>query len=302
MKIALKTLLIVWKIIVGFFLTYAVVFALVGTYSLFYLYNYISKPLKEVKLLQKSNPPQSRYMAKFKKELQSKKEPDSLLHSIVPLDSISPHLIKAVIAAEDDGFYIHPGFDLSAMLRAFEHNKTKNRISHGASTITQQMAKNFFVGGEKNFQRKYMELVYTILMEKYLGKDRILELYLNYAQWGKNIFGCEAASQFYYKKPSKHLTIDQASRLAAVLAKPSKLNPHYTKSQFIQKRLRVIGDNMYRKSQITETTYTDLTGTDSLVLWRNSKSKNSFKDSIQTLRNPEKHKKGISPGNTRRTY
>lgn len=208
-------------------------------------------------------------MKRHRQSLREAGETDTLLQTFVPLDSISPVLKKAVLAAEDDGFYTHPGFDPTAMLKAFEHNKAKNRIKRGASTITQQMAKNLFVGDKKNFERKYFELVYTILMERYLGKERILEIYLNYAQWGKHIFGCEAASQFYYNKSCTHLSVDQASRLAAVLAKPSKLNPHYMKSTYIQKRLRVIGDNLYRRHQIDDSTYVSMAKTDSLIRLKN---------------------------------
>ena len=108
-------------------------------------------------------------------------------------------------------------------------------------------------------------------METFLGKERILELYLNYAQWGKHIFGCEAASQYYFSKPCNNLTADQAARLAAVLAKPHKLNPHYTKSILLNKRLRVIGDNLYRRHMINDSMYTFLTGTDSLIHVINNK-------------------------------
>lgn len=199
-----------------------------------------------------------------------------------PLDSIPQTLIKAVLAAEDDGFYMHPGFDLVAILHAYEYNKSKNKFKRGASTITQQMAKNIFTGGEKSFSRKYNELAYTVLMEAILGKDRILELYLNYAQWGKNIFGCEAASHYYYKKSCKDLTITQCSRLAAVLAKPARLNPHSTKSILLQKRLKVIGNNLYYKKIIDDTTYVGLTGSDSLVVLK--QIKRHKKDSLTALK------------------
>lgn len=265
MKILIKTLKIIWKVIKGIFLTYAVLFSLVFTTLLILSALYISRPFFEVKKLKTKNPDQTLYMATCKQILRDSGEVDTLMHIFIPLDSIPPILIKAVIAAEDDGFYIHPGFDIGAIAKAYEHNRAKNRIKHGASTITQQMAKNLFVGGKKQFNRKYLELIYSILMEKYLGKDRILELYLNYAQWGKNIFGCEAASQYYYKKSSKNLDLDQATRLAAVLAKPCKLNPHYTKSILLKKRLRVIGDNLYRRHIIDDSTYINVAETDSLI-------------------------------------
>jgi len=271
-KVFWKTVKIIWKVIKGIFLTYAVLFSLALTTGLILLALYISKPFFEVKKLKTENPKETLYMSTCKQMLRDSGDVDTLMHLFVPLDSISPILVKAVIAAEDDGFYIHPGFDLAAIVQAYEANRAKNRIKHGASTITQQMAKNLFVGGEKRFSRKYRELAYTILMESMLGKERILELYLNYAQWGKNIFGCEAASQYYYKKSCKKINLDEATRLAAVLAKPYTLNPHYTKSVLLKKRLRVIGDNLYRRHIIDDSTYITVAETDSLIHIIKSKS------------------------------
>ena len=272
MKLVIKTIKIIWKIVKGVFLAYAVLFSVVFTTLLILLALYISRPILAVKKLKIENPEQTLFMSTYKQTLRDSGEVDTLRHIFVPLDSISPILIKAVIAAEDDGFYIHPGFDINAIAKAYEHNREKNKLTHGASTLTQQMAKNLFVGGEKKFSRKYHELFYTILMESILGKERILELYLNYAQWGKNIFGCEAASLNYYNKSCKNINLDQAIRLAAVLAKPCTLNPHYTKSILLKKRLRVIGDNLYRRHIIDDTTYIKVAETDSLIHIIKSKS------------------------------
>jgi len=288
LKIVLKILRITGKIIAGIFLTYAVIFAIAGTTAIIVACRYISKPVLEVKKLKDENPVETRYMTKCREMLKDSTGSDSLLHAFVPLDSISPVLVKAVIAAEDDGFYIHPGFDLVAILNAYEYNRTKNRLKHGASTITQQMAKNLFVGGDKTFTRKYQELAYTILMETILGKERILELYMNYAQWGKNIFGCEAAAQYYFGKSCTKLTVDQAARLAAVLAKPNRLNPHYTKSILLNKRLRVIGDNLYRRHIINDSLYIHIAGTDSLIHVLNAKRLNSASKQCLLKNNPEK--------------
>ncbi len=305
-EITLKTLKIIWNIIKAIFLTYAVLFSIICTVLGIYIGLSIAKPIIEVKKLRTMNPVKTLYMSNYLNTLQNKDKEATLEHVFVPLDSISLFLIKSVLAAEDDGFYTHPGFDLAAILRAFEHNMGKNRLSHGASTITQQMAKNIFVGGEKSFTRKYRELAYTILMESILGKDRILELYLNYAQWGKNIFGCEAAAQHYYKKSAKNLSINQATRLAAILAKPCKLNPHYQKSIFIKKRLRVIGDNLYRRHIINDSTYIDLAGTDSLIFVLKKKSQTDsvkFDTSLaHTHSNNYTIKKAIARDSVQRQY
>ncbi len=265
MKILIKVLIIIWKIIKGIFLTYAVLFSVTLTAFIVYTALYVSKPFLAVKKLKTENPVQTLYMKTYRHGLHTSKQNDTLMHSFVSLDSIPSVLIKAVIAAEDDGFYTHPGFDLVAIIGAYEYNREKNGMRRGASTITQQLAKNLFAGGEKKYTRKYVELAYTVLLENVLGKDRILELYLNYAQWGKNIFGCEAASQYYYKIPCKSLTFDQAVRLAAILAKPCKSNPHNENSIFINKRMRVIGDNLYRRHTIDDSTYVKVAKTDSLI-------------------------------------
>ncbi len=259
-----KLLRIVWKVTKGFFLAYAVIFSVAATAALAWGAIVISKPILAVKKLQTSNPHETLYMRLQKKELRKENKSDSLAHDFVPLDSISEYLIHAVLAAEDDGFYMHPGIDLQAIARAIDYNDKKNRHAHGASTITQQMAKNLFAGGEKSFKRKYRELVYSLLMEFFLGKDRILELYLNYAQWGENIFGAGAAARHYYSRSPAELTFSQSTRLAAVLAMPEKLSPHYTQSSFLQKRLRVIANNLYLRGKIGDQGFTAIAGADIL--------------------------------------
>jgi len=264
---------IIVSILIGIYITirtvlvmYAVLFTLVATFFIIKGYNYfndtIMKPVNEVKALKTENPVESAYMSQYRQELRSKKENDSLTIKFVPLDSISKTLIYAVLAVEDDGFYTHPGFSLDAIAEAIEYNKTAPaKRQHGASTITQQLAKNLFLSPEKSFERKIKELGYTLLMEKYLGKDRILELYMNYAQWGKNIFGCEAAANIYYKKPSKNLTLTESARMAACLSMPSKLTPYHTKSVYMGKRVAIIAGNMYLRKRIDDAGYFSLTGT-----------------------------------------
>jgi monofunctional biosynthetic peptidoglycan transglycosylase len=243
---------------------YAVLFTLAATFLLvkgyFYFNEKIMAPLNEVKLLKTQNPDESAYMSQYREELRLKGEADTLVWKFVPLDSISKTLIAAVLAAEDDGFYTHPGISLDAIVEAIEYNRAANSLKRGASTITQQLAKNLFLSPEKSFERKVKEFGYTLLMEKYLGKDRILELYLNYAQWGKNIFGCEAAANVYYRKSSLNLTLTESARMAACLAMPARITPHYTKSGFMAKRVAVIANNMYIRNKIDDAGYTALTG------------------------------------------
>jgi monofunctional glycosyltransferase len=247
----------IWFVIKGMCLLYAVVFSIAGTLAFVAVYQFLISPLRQVKALQYSNPKETAYMSRYRATLRL---PDTLVQKFVPLDSISKELRQAVIAAEDDGFYTHPGIDIEAILAALETNRYQNEIKLGGSTITQQLAKNLFLTNDKSYQRKYRELVYALLLEKYLGKDRILELYLNYAQWGKTVFGCEAAARLYFRKPCGELTQNEAALLAAVLAKPKKVSPVNPNSSFIEQRVAVIASNLYLHHLIDDTGYTNLTG------------------------------------------
>jgi monofunctional glycosyltransferase len=260
LKIVLLVLNILWKTVKAIVLTYAVLFSVAGTIALIVAYNYVTTPIKEVKWLKKHNPVETAYMISYRKELRDSSFNDTLSHIFVPFDSISPHLKSAVLAAEDDGFYTHPGFDIEAILAAYEYNKVKGKVKRGASTITQQLAKNLFLDDSRNFERKFRELAYTVLMEKYLGKERILELYLNYAQWGKNTFGCQAASKQFYKKPAIALNRMESARLAAVLAMPTRVSPNNSHSTFITRRIAVIANNLYLHHAIDDSGFFNLTG------------------------------------------
>jgi monofunctional biosynthetic peptidoglycan transglycosylase len=143
----------------------------------------------------------------------------------VPLSNISPFLVKAVLIAEDDKFWSHEGFDYEAIQKALERDMKARRLKFGGSTITQQLSRNLYLSPEKSLLRKIREAIITWRMEKTLSKRRILELYLNLVEWGDGIFGVEAASRHYYKKPSSELSPQEAAQLAAVLPNPRKYNP-----------------------------------------------------------------------------
>jgi monofunctional biosynthetic peptidoglycan transglycosylase len=259
-KIVLFVLKIFWKTIKVIVLTYAVLFSVAGTIALFVAYNYVTTPIREVKWLKTHNPVETAYMISYRQELRDSSLSDTLNHIFVPFDSISPSLKSAVLAAEDDGFYTHPGFDIEAILAAYEYNKVKGKVKRGASTITQQLAKNLFLDDSRNFERKFRELAYTVLMEKYLGKQRIFELYLNYAQWGKNTFGCQAASKQYFKKPVIALNRMESARMAAVLAMPTRVSPTNSHSTFLTRRIAVIANNLYLHHAIDDSGFFNLTG------------------------------------------
>ncbi len=137
----------------------------------------------------------------------------------MPLDRISPYLVKAVIASEDDKFCTHHGFDWQAIDKAMAQNQ-KSRTLRGASTISQQTAKNLFLPTSRTWVRKGFEAYFTVLLETLWPKRRILEVYLNVVEWGPQTFGAEAASKMDFGKPAAALNAREAARLAAILPNP----------------------------------------------------------------------------------
>ena len=143
----------------------------------------------------------------------------------VALNNIPYILRQTVIIAEDGRFYQHQGVDFKAIRNAWDYNLSHMKVRYGASTISQQTAKNLFLSNERNLLRKWHELILTWQMEKRLSKDRILELYLNIAQFGPGIFGVQAASYYYWGKPIWAINRRQAAELAASLPSPTMNNP-----------------------------------------------------------------------------
>jgi monofunctional biosynthetic peptidoglycan transglycosylase len=184
-----------------------------------------------------------------------------------PYTQISDKLKRAVIASEDDGFVNHDGVDWNALEKAWQKNtKTEEQASKaqaknpskpvakaapstakpvkppkvvGGSTITQQLAKNLFLSGERTLLRKGQEFVLTLLLEAILDKQRILEIYLNSVEWGEGVFGAEAAAQHYYRKPAAQLSAYEAARLAVILPRP-KYFEKLPNSNYVAGRAEVI--------------------------------------------------------------
>ena len=144
-----------------------------------------------------------------------------LTRDYVSIDNMSPNIRLAVIASEDQLFMDHNGFDFKSIEKAMKHNR-KSKSLHGASTISQQVAKNVFLWQGGGYFRKGLEVYFTFLIEKVWGKRRILETYLNVAEMGDGIFGAEAAAQHYFHKPAKNLTRTEAAMIAACLPNPKK--------------------------------------------------------------------------------
>lgn len=138
--------------------------------------------------------------------------------------AIAPSLRRAVLAAEDDRFYLHFGFDLEEIQNAIDRAKRGRRL-RGASTLTQQVAKNLFLWEGRSFIRKGYEAYLTVVLEVCLPKDRILDLYLNLAEWGDGVFGAEAAARAHFKKSARALTPMESARLAAILPSPRRWSP-----------------------------------------------------------------------------
>lgn len=245
-----KTIMVLLNAIFIILCLYAITLSIGVTYAGYKTYEYLNEIYEEVAQYKDENPVESNFM----KAMRDSSSDTSLVihHKFVPLDSMSKPLINAVLAAEDAGFYLHPGIDLAAVAAAIQTNKARGKNVFGGSTITQQLAKNLFLSSERSWERKAKELAYAFLMEKLYGKDRILELYMNYAQWGKNIFGIGAACEVYYKRSPIQIGYDQSIRLASVLAKPSRYTPYSNKSLFLAKRRRVIVENLYLSRKVNE--------------------------------------------------
>jgi monofunctional biosynthetic peptidoglycan transglycosylase len=143
-----------------------------------------------------------------------------LQHQWVDYDRTSMHLKRAIIAAEDAKFVDHEGFDWEGIQRALEKNQRRGKVVAGGSTITQQLAKNLFLTGDRSLLRKGQEAIITAMLEAAMDKRRILEIYLNVVEWGEGVFGAEAASRYYFGVPAAGITARQAARLAAMLPRP----------------------------------------------------------------------------------
>lgn len=145
-----------------------------------------------------------------------------LKHDWVSLDEISKHMPLAVVCSEDQNFMNHSGFDMKAIERSIDASKRGNRRLRGASTISQQTAKNVFLWPGRSWVRKGFEVYFTVLIEFVWGKERIMEVYLNSIEMGKGIYGAEAAARFYWKTSAKNLTRTQAAAIAAILPNPRR--------------------------------------------------------------------------------
>ncbi len=164
-------------------------------------------------------------------------------------EEISPNMMQAVIAAEDQNFMNHFGLDFAAMKKAYKNNARGKRIK-GGSTLTQQTAKNLFLWQGRSYFRKGLEAYFTVLMEIFWSKKRIIQMYLNIVEMGDGIYGIEAAAQYYYKKSAADLSSSQAATIAAILPNPRRWSASKPTGYIVQKRNWILR-NMNNLGKIT---------------------------------------------------
>ena len=233
------------------------VLVLVGVLIGWLCYEFITFP--SISRLRDQNPSTTAMIDTRAQEAVARGEQPRQNQSWVPLEKISPSLQRAVLAGEDTNFATHHGFDYEAIQRAWEEAQRESEkeakqegddpsswipampsFKRGASTISQQLAKNLYLTTEKSFLRKGREAVLTYFLERELSKRRILELYLNVIEWGDGIYGAEAASQYYFHKPAANLTAREAAFLSAIIPNPRKdFNPQLNPRR-VARRQRII--------------------------------------------------------------
>ena len=161
-------------------------------------------------------------------ELRTENPRAQLIHRWADYDAIAPSLKRAVVAAEDDHFMSHHGFDWGGIQRAIERNRARGTTRAGGSTISQQLAKNLFLSPSRSYLRKGQEALITVMIEATWSKRRTLEVYLNVVEWGDGIFGAEAAAWRHYGINAAHLTPTQSARLAVMLPNPRVYGANFT--------------------------------------------------------------------------
>lgn len=155
------------------------------------------------------------------------------------IDNISPNMVQAVVASEDNLFLQHSGFDFKSMKKAHEKNKKGKRM-RGGSTISQQTAKNVFLYPKRSYLRKGLEAYFTVLIELFWSKERIMEVYLNVIETGDGIYGVEAASQHYFDKSAHNLTKSQSAAIAVSLPNPRKFNPSKNSAYISRRKAKIL--------------------------------------------------------------
>ena len=189
------------------------------------------------------NPSSSAFMETRLEAIQEKNPDAELKYKWVDYPQISNHLKRAVIASEDSKFVNHEGFDWEGIEKAYEKNLKKGKLVAGGSTISQQLAKNLFLSSKRTPWRKGEEVIVTLMLEKMLSKQRILEIYLNVIEWGNGVFGAEAAARHYFKTSANGLGKTQAAKLAAMVPNPRFYDDHRN-TRYLNRRTATIQARM----------------------------------------------------------
>ncbi|MBN1824853.1 MAG: monofunctional biosynthetic peptidoglycan transglycosylase [Candidatus Eisenbacteria bacterium] len=230
----------------------ALVFALAAI--LFSPVAYLTLPLYDVDSLRDRNPETTALMRLRAEEALDEGHPFRQERHWVPLDRISVHLRNAVIVNEDATFYEHSGFDAHEIRESIRKNWKERRFARGASTISQQLVKNLYLGTEKSLRRKTVEAFTTWRLERALEKDRILEIYLNVIEWGDGVFGAEAAARRYFDVSAAGLNPRQAALLASAIPSPRRLDPARP-GPYLRKQATITLERMRARGMINEETY-----------------------------------------------
>jgi monofunctional biosynthetic peptidoglycan transglycosylase len=213
----------------------------------------------DVASLARRNPGSTALMRQREREAIEAGRPWNPVRSWVPYEQISPHLRRAVLIAEDDAFFSHDGLDWNEIRASARRDLQAGRIVRGGSTITQQLAKNLWLGTSRSPMRKLEEVLLAVRLERALGKRRIFELYLNVIEWGDGVFGAEAAAEHWFGVPASELTARESVRLAAVIINPRRFSPLESPRR-IEHRVRVIATRMRRRGELDEADWRDVLG------------------------------------------
>jgi monofunctional biosynthetic peptidoglycan transglycosylase len=200
-------------------------------------------PYGEIDRLKTKNPGETAFMREQAERAKDLGKPFHKVQYWIPLRTIPKDAVDAVILAEDGTFWWNEGFDWYEFKESIEKNWEEGRIARGASTITQQLAKNLFLSSSKNPFRKLKEWVLTWYMDRELSKNRIMEIYLNVIEWGNGIYGIEAASRVYFGKGASGLTREECARLAAIIPSPRSHRAN-TDSKYVLRRSQIILERM----------------------------------------------------------
>lgn len=217
--------------------------------------------LPDISALEHTNPGKTAFMRYREAEWRQEGVDKTIRQQWVPLRKVAPSMIKAVLISEDNNFWKHEGFDFEAIGSAIEKNIEAGEFRFGASTISQQLAKNLYLSPSKNPLRKIKEAILTWRIEHALSKRRILELYVNVAEWGDGIYGIEAAARHYYGVSASRLTARQAARLVASLPNPVRYSPKGP-SRFIRVRAAHIYAIMLRRGVVIPDYHEVMTASD----------------------------------------